>query len=107
MHDQSVYHSVSTVTSTGSDVSVSNTTAKATEQEFTLNSNRMYPFSLHEIRQGIQYNPTFWQSRRNHRVETRRVGHQHPSSERVSTSFIHDELSSDPLTQDPAHKEPV
>ena len=37
----------SDVTSTGSDVSVSNTTAQKQQKlEFTLNSNLMYPFSL-------------------------------------------------------------
>ena len=34
---------MSTFISRGSDVSVSNTAAEATEQEFTLNNNLMYP----------------------------------------------------------------
>ena len=37
-----------------SDVSVSNTTAESTEQDITLTSILMYPFSLHDIRNGIQ-----------------------------------------------------
>ena len=47
-------HVVSAVTPTGSDVSVSNTAAEAAEEEFTLNSNLTYPFSLHEIPQSIK-----------------------------------------------------
>ena len=46
---QSASHYVSTVTSTRSDVSISNATAERTEQEVTLSSNLMYPCSLHNV----------------------------------------------------------
>ena len=51
MHDQTVCRHTSTVTSTGSDVSVFSTTAEATDQELTPNSNLMHPLSLRDIPQ--------------------------------------------------------
>ena len=92
------------VTSTGSDASVSKTTAEATEQDFTLSSNQMYPVSLHDICQGIQtIRPLGSQDETNE-------SQQNVDSidtlflERTSPFLIHDKLSSVPLPRDPANK---
>ena len=49
----------STVTSMEHDVSVSNTTSEATDQEFTPNGNLMYPFSLRAMHHVVQSVPHF------------------------------------------------
>ena len=101
VHLQPVCHDVSTVTSRGSDISASNTTAETTGQEFTPNSYLMYTFSLHFIHQGVH---TF----QHLAVGTKPTSCNNtccpstPSTKRMSPSFIHDELTSEPLTQGPA-----
>ena len=82
------------------------TTTEATEQAFMLKSNLTQPFSPHEIHHAVQTIQPLGSEDDTNELQ-KSVLHQHPSSERMSPSFIDDKLSSVPLTQEPAHNEQV
>ena len=92
------------VTSTGSDASVSKTTAEATEQDFTLNSNQMCPVSLHDICQGIQTIRPLGSQDETNESQQNVVSINTLFPERMSPFLIHDELSSVPLPRRPCEQ---